>query len=173
MKQPSTFKRDTMAQKAYLLLGTNEGERQTNLAKAIELINKWAGKVIAQSSVYETAPWGKTDQASFLNMAISIETDLPPLVLLEHLKDIEKQVGRVSTEKWGPRVIDIDILFYGDEVVQVPELQVPHPYLPVRRFALLPMAQIAGGLVHPVLRRTVSELLEECPDGSEVVILPS
>jgi 2-amino-4-hydroxy-6-hydroxymethyldihydropteridine diphosphokinase len=160
-----------MAQNIYLLLGTNEGDRHANLAKAIELIAKWAGKVSAQSSIYETAPWGKTDQASFLNMAISITTDLPPLILLEHLKDIEKQVGRVSTEKWGPRVMDIDILFYRDEIIQEPELQVPHPYLPVRRFALLPMAEIAGGLVHPVLKKTLAKLLEECPDGSEVVIV--
>ncbi len=153
-------------QNIYLLLGTNEGDRRANLAKAIELCNKWAGRVSKLSSIYETAPWGKTDQSAFLNQAIRVESELPAQTLLEQLKDIEKEVGRVSTEKWGPRVIDIDIIFYGSEVIQQPKLLVPHPYLPVRRFALLPLAEIAGEFVHPVLKKTVNELLEECPDGS-------
>jgi 2-amino-4-hydroxy-6-hydroxymethyldihydropteridine diphosphokinase len=160
-----------MAQNVYLLLGTNEGDRDRNLSKAVELIGERAGKLMKRSSVYETAPWGKTDQAAFLNLAVSISSELPPLELLEHLKGIEKEVGRVSTEKWGPRVIDIDILFFGDEIIQEPELQVPHPYLPVRRFGLLPMSEIAGEFVHPVLRKTINELLRECPDGSEVKVV--
>ena len=158
-----------MMYKIYLLLGTNEGDRHGNLAKALDLIGSKAGTISRQSGIYETAPWGKTDQASFLNQSVELESELAPLALLALLKEIEREVGRVSTEKWGPRVIDIDILFYGDQVIQEPELQVPHPYLPVRRFALLPMAEIAGGLVHPVLRKTIDELLGECPDGSEVV----
>lgn len=157
-----------MIEDIYLLLGSNEGDRDRNIAKAIELISPSTGKLFKVSSIYETAAWGKTDQAAFLNQAICISTALPPLELLNHLKAIEKQIGRISTENWGPRVIDIDILFYGHEIIQQPELQVPHPYLPVRRFALLPLADIAGDATHPVLKKTITQLLAECPDTSDV-----
>ena len=156
----------------YLLLGSNIGDREANLKRACELIRDEVSTDITQSHLYETAAWGKTDQAAFLNQAIMIQTDTEPLVLLTLLKNIEKKVGRVDTEKWGPRVIDIDILFYGSEVIQAPELQVPHPYLPVRRFALLPMSEIAGDLMHPVLKKTIEELLKLCPDTSEVKLYP-
>ena len=156
----------------YLLLGSNIGDREANLKRACELIRDEVSTDITQSHLYETAAWGKTDQAAFLNQAIMIQTDTEPLVLLTLLKNIEKKVGRVDTEKWGPRVIDIDILFYGSEIIQAPELQVPHPYLPVRRFALLPMAEIAGDLMHPVLKKTIEELLKLCPDTSEVKLYP-
>jgi 2-amino-4-hydroxy-6-hydroxymethyldihydropteridine diphosphokinase len=157
-----------MTEEVYLLLGSNEGDRSRNLSKAIELISHSAGKLLKVSSIYETAAWGKTDQAAFLNQAICISSTLPPLEVLNHLKAIEKEVGRISTEKWGPRIIDIDILFYGHEILQQPELQVPHPYLPVRRFALLPMSEIAGSFIHPVLEKTITQLLAECPDSSDV-----
>ena len=156
----------------YLLLGSNVGDREANLKRACELIRDEVSTDITQSHLYETAAWGKTDQAAFLNQAIMIQTDTEPLVLLTLLKNIEKKVGRVDTEKWGPRVIDIDILVYGSEVIQAPELQVPHPYLPVRRFALLPMSEIAGDLMHPVLKKTIEELLKLCPDTSEVKLYP-
>ena len=156
----------------YLLLGSNIGDREANLKRACELIRDEVSTDITQSHLYETAAWGKTDQAAFLNQAIMIQTDTEPLVLLTLLKNIEKKVGRVDTEKWGPRVIDIDILFYVSEVIQAPELQVPHPYLPVRRFALLPMSEIAGDLMHPVLKKTIEELLKLCPDTSEVKLYP-
>ena len=157
-----------MTEEVYLLLGSNVGDRDSNLSRAIELINRSAGELIKVSLLYETAAWGKTEQAAFLNQAICISTALTPLALLSLLKSIEKEVGRISTEKWGPRVIDIDILFYGSEIIQAPELQVPHPYLPVRRFALLPLSEIAEDFIHPVLRRSVNALLSECPDGSDV-----
>ena len=156
----------------YLLLGSNIGDREANLKRACELIRDEVSTDITQSHLYVTAAWGKTDQAAFLNQAIMTQTDTEPLVLLALLKNIEKKVGRVDTEKWGPRVIDIDILFYGSEIIQAPELQVPHPYLPVRRFALLPMAEIAGDLMHPVLKKTIKELLKLCPDTSEVKLYP-
>ncbi len=158
-----------MREDVYLLLGSNVGDRDANIAKACELIGQETGSSIRQSALYETAAWGKTDQAAFLNQAIAIDTDLAPLALLTLLKKIEKRVGRIDTEKWGPRVIDIDILFYGREIIQLPELQVPHPYLPVRRFALLPLSEIAD-MRHPVLKKTIKDLLAECPDTSEVKV---
>ena len=161
-----------MGEDVYLLLGSNVGDREGNLKRACELICTEVSPLVTRSHLYETAAWGKTDQAAFLNQAIMIKTDNEPLVLLASLKNIEKQVGRVDTEKWGPRVIDIDILFHGTQIIQAPELQVPHPYLPVRRFALLPLSDIARDFVHPVLKKTIKELLELCPDTSEVKLYP-
>jgi 2-amino-4-hydroxy-6-hydroxymethyldihydropteridine diphosphokinase len=154
----------------YLLLGSNVGDRQANLKKASELISEEVSPVVATSKLYETAAWGKTDQSPFLNQAIIVKTSIKPLILLSLLKNIERKVGRVDTEKWGPRVIDIDILLYGSEIIHEPELQVPHPYLPVRRFALLPLAEIAEEVIHPILKKTIAELLAECPDTSDVKI---
>jgi 2-amino-4-hydroxy-6-hydroxymethyldihydropteridine diphosphokinase len=154
----------------YLLLGSNVGDRQANLKKASELISEEVSPVVATSKLYETAAWGKTDQSPFLNQAIIVKTSIKPLILLSLLKNIETKVGRVDTEKWGPRVIDIDILLYGSEIIHEPELQVPHPYLPVRRFALLPLAEIAEEVIHPILKKTIAELLAECPDTSDVKI---
>jgi 2-amino-4-hydroxy-6-hydroxymethyldihydropteridine diphosphokinase len=159
-----------MREDVYLLLGSNVGDRRSNINLAVELIRKEISPLIRPSGLYETAAWGKTDQASFLNQAIAIQTDIKPLALLAILKNIEKAAGRLETEKWGPRVIDIDILFYGSEIIQEPDLQVPHPYLPVRRFALLPLVEIAGGFVHPVLKKTTKALLQESPDMSEVKV---
>jgi 2-amino-4-hydroxy-6-hydroxymethyldihydropteridine diphosphokinase len=155
----------------YLLLGSNIGDRLVNIDMACELIRKEINISIETSRIYETAAWGKIDQSSFLNQAICIQTDIEPLTLLRILKKIEKAVGRIDTEKWGPRVIDIDILFYGQKVIQDPELQIPHPYLPVRRFVLLPMIDIAPHFMHPVLKKTITELLATCPDTSEVNVL--
>ena len=157
-----------MPHKIYLLLGSNVGDRIANIEQACRLIQNELCSSIIRSHLFETAAWGKTDQAAFLNQAVAIETDIEPLTLLASLKKIEKAVGRVDTEKWGPRVIDIDILFYDGEIIQEPTLQVPHPYLPVRRFALLPLEEIAADLIHPVLKKTIKELLAECPDESEV-----
>jgi 2-amino-4-hydroxy-6-hydroxymethyldihydropteridine diphosphokinase len=157
-----------MPHKIYLLLGSNVGSRIANIEQACRLIQNELSSSIIRSHLFETAAWGKTDQAAFLNQAILIETDIEPLALLTSLKKIEKAVGRIDTEKWGPRVIDIDILFYAGEIIQEPALQVPHPYLPVRRFALLPLLEIAADLIHPVLKKTIKELLAECPDESEV-----
>jgi 2-amino-4-hydroxy-6-hydroxymethyldihydropteridine diphosphokinase len=156
-----------MRELVYLLLGSNVGDRKANIEKANTLITEEIALVV-RSPYYETAAWGKTDQSAFLNLAISLHTRLEPLILLAKLKEIEKRVGRVDTEKWGPRVIDIDILFYGPQIIQEPYLQIPHPYLPVRRFALVPLADIAGAFVHPVLKKTIKELLADCPDTAEV-----
>lgn len=151
-----------MIQNIFLLLGSNVGDRHAHLHAARKLIDLKAGQELFHSEEYETAPWGRTDQPFFLNQALQIETDLSPLDLLHALKAIEKEVGRTDTERWGPRVIDIDILFYGSDIVELPELRVPHPYLPERRFALEPLAELAADFVHPVLHLSVKEMLERC-----------
>jgi 2-amino-4-hydroxy-6-hydroxymethyldihydropteridine diphosphokinase len=156
---------------AYLLLGSNMGDRQVALDRAVRRIGTKAGEIAALSSVYETEPWGITDQREFLNQTIAITPKLSPFHLLEALLAIEGEMGRVRHEKYGPRLIDIDILLYGNEVIQTESLKVPHPGIPERRFVLMPLAEIAPGLVHPVLRKTITELLIGCRDPLKVTRL--
>ena len=151
--------------RAFLLLGSNIGNKQEVIITAIRQINTLAGKVVQTSALYETAPWGIEEQDLFLNAVIEIETQLPPATLLNTLLDIEKQLGRTRlVPKFGPRVIDIDILLYADEVVNADDLTIPHPAMSQRRFTLVPLAEINAELVHPVLHKTITQLLEECPD---------
>ncbi|HUR66123.1 MAG TPA: 2-amino-4-hydroxy-6-hydroxymethyldihydropteridine diphosphokinase [Chitinophagaceae bacterium] len=153
---------------AYLLTGGNLGNRQANLALAKEHISQQCGTLVKVSSLYETAAWGNTDQPAFLNQALQLETNLHARQLLRRLLKIEKQMGRERKEKYGPRIIDIDILFFNEEVHNYSLLKLPHPEMQNRRFALLPLAEIAPDIIHPVLKRSVSELLYECPDLLEV-----
>ena len=149
---------------AYLLIGGNMGDRLQYLQRAVAAIEKHCGSVTKTSSVYETAAWGKEDQQSFLNQALELHTALPAHELLDSLLSIEEKIGRIREVKYGPRIIDIDILLFNDEVIDTRHLIIPHPELPNRRFALQPLADIAGQKKHPISGKTISELLVECKD---------
>jgi len=158
---------------AHLLIGGNLGDRKENLLTAISLINEQCGPLTRSSSVYETEAWGKTDQPSFLNLAMEISTPLNARQLMRKILKIEKEMGRVRKEKLGPRIIDIDILLYENEIHDLRFLKIPHPEMHNRRFVLVPLVEIAPTLQHPVLKKTIAELLEECPDNLEVTKIPN
>jgi 2-amino-4-hydroxy-6-hydroxymethyldihydropteridine diphosphokinase len=149
---------------AFLLTGGNIGDRLKNLKNGTEAIEKKAGIILNKSSLYETAAWGKTDQSPFLNQVLLVSTRLPATDLLDALLSIEQELGRQRLEKMGPRTIDLDILLYNNDVINTTRLVIPHPQIAFRRFVLTPLNEIAPALVHPVLHKTISTLLEECPD---------
>lgn len=159
--------------KTYLLLGANLGDRAHTLRRATDRIAERVGPVVQQSRLYETAPWGVTDQPMFLNQVLVVETVLEPEAVLDQTQAIEQELGRVRHEQWGARTIDIDILYYGQLILQTDRLTIPHPYLHLRRFTLVPLAEIAPEFVHPVLQKTTVELLTECADAGEVVLFNS
>ena len=152
----------------YLLTGGNMGNRLNHLQQAAEFIQQKCGKIVAQSSIYETEACGKTDQPAFLNQALQVETDLSPDALMQALLDIETEMGRTRTIKMGPRIIDLDILLIDDLIQTSALLTIPHPALPLRKFALLPLAEIAPLLMHPIEKKSILELLEICPDTLNV-----
>lgn len=157
----------------YLLLGTNLGDRIQMLNRAIDLIAERVGTVVLQSSLYETAPWGVTDQPDYLNQVLTVDTKLKPEELLVQTQAIEQELGRVRLAKWGARVIDIDILYYDQFILQTDTLTIPHPFLHQRRFTLVPLDEVAPDFIHPILHKTTRELLAECEDRSEVTLFLS
>ena len=159
-----SFGAPTVPTLAYLLLGSNLGDRAALLAAARQELAATAGDIVAQSGLYETAAWGREDQPAFLNQALAVHTWLRPEELLTACQAAEQRAGRQRLEHWGSRTLDVDILFYGRHVIESPDLTIPHPRLPERRFALVPLAEIAKALRHPQLHLTVRDLLLRCPD---------
>ena len=145
---------------AYISIGSNLGDREENCKQVLRLLNANGIFIKKQSRMYETEPWGVKDQPKFINMAVEAETDKKPEELLRILKEIEKEIGRTETVKWGPRVIDLDILFYDDLILKIPGLEIPHPLLHERDFVLKPLCEIASDKKHPVTGKTVKEMLE-------------
>jgi len=154
----------------YLLTGGNIGNRLLKLQQARQLVGLHIGSILQTSAVYETAPWGNTQQPPFLNQVLEVETALPPQEVLAQIHRIEKKLGRIRREKWGQRTIDIDILLYDLEVVETEKLTIPHPFLPLRRFALTPLAEVAAQVLHPQLHLTIEQLLRQCPDALPVSV---
>lgn len=152
----------------YLLTGGNMGDRLHNLKQSLGLIEETVGAIVKRSSIYETAAWGFTEQPSFLNQVLCVTSTLGAETLLQKLLHIELELGRKRLQKMGPRLIDIDILFYGNQVISTPDLTVPHPRMAERRFVLTPLNEIAPDLVHPLLKKTIRQLLKDCPDQLEV-----
>lgn len=153
--------------KVWLSLGANLGHPETQLGKARELIALGGTKILRASSLYRTKPWGKTDQPDFLNQVLEVETDSSPSDLLERLIEIETSLGRVRSEKWGPRLIDIDILMYGEQVLDLPGLKIPHPLFHLRDFCLDPLCELEPDLLHPIYRLSMKELREALNNREE------
>jgi 2-amino-4-hydroxy-6-hydroxymethyldihydropteridine diphosphokinase len=147
--------------KIYIALGSNLGSRLQNLRTALQALPPEV-RHLRLSPVYQTPPWGITDQPAFLNTVLEAETLLAPIQLLDHLKKIEKKMGRVATVRNGPRVIDLDILFYDELAMKVNRLEIPHPHLEGRGFVLLPLADLVPELVHPVIGETITQMLKRC-----------
>ena len=152
------------AHTTYLLLGSNLGDRVVTLHRALLALADKAGRLVAVSGVYETAAWGQEAQPAFLNQAVQLSTDLTPAQLLAACQQIEADLGRERLELWGPRTLDVDILLYDAVVLETEQLTIPHPRLPERRFALVPLADIAPAYQHPQRQQSISQLLADCPD---------
>jgi len=153
---------------AYLLLGSNQGNRLSFLAAARLNLTNTVGRLAQQSAIYETAAWGLEAQSAFLNQVLEINTPLSPAALLTHINIIENDLGRVREVRWGARGIDIDILYYEDLILQTQKLTIPHPHLHNRRFTLVPLVEIAPNYVHPIFKITNEALLNNCEDALEV-----
>lgn len=154
---------------AYLILGGNKGDKFKNLQIAIKHIETWLGTVVKKSDIYVTAAWGNHDQPDFANQVICLQTNLPAQELLNELLRIEEELGRVRDhQKWMERTMDIDVLFFNDEIIDTDVLKIPHPFIQERKFVLVPMAELAPKFRHPILKKSIETLLAECKDELEV-----
>lgn len=152
----------------FLLLGSNLGDRLVNLLEARQRISRQLGKIVTASEIYQTAAWGDENQPDFYNQALEIEPLRGAHETLLLLLEIEKKMGRVRNERWGSRIIDIDILLWGNDRIELPDLIIPHPHLQERKFVLVPLAEIAPQTLHPILRKNIEQLLIECTDTLSV-----
>ncbi|MBL3656394.1 2-amino-4-hydroxy-6-hydroxymethyldihydropteridine diphosphokinase [Fulvivirga sp. 2943] len=152
----------------YLLLGSNLGDKKNMLDQARNLISHEIGTIINSSALYETAAWGKENQPSFYNQVLKVQSELSAESILGKIQKIESDLGRVRLEKWGSRVIDIDILYYHQEVIENENLIIPHPGIPERKFTLEPLTEIAPDYIHPILKASNQELLYKCIDSLQV-----
>ena len=155
----------------FLMIGSNLGDRHNNLYLAIILIEERLGKVFRKSSVYETEPFGIKEQPSFLNKIISVLNDNNPQIILATILEIEKILGRERTVKWAERIIDIDILFFGNKIINESNLIIPHEGIEFRRFTLIPLDEIIPDFTHPKIHETIHEILEVCNDSLAVVMV--
>lgn len=155
----------------YLHLGSNKNEPLKQLIIAFGEIENNIGPILAYSSFFKTEAWGKTDQADFINAAIKIETELRPVILMEQLMKIEENMGRIRIEKWGPRIIDIDIIFYNQLCIDQNDLTIPHKEMQHRNFVLEPLNEIASSYIHPKLLQTVEQLFAGSEDQTKVTLL--
>ncbi len=155
--------------KLYLLLGGNLGNKQQVFAEARTRLEEQVGIISAQSAIYETEPWGFESEDLFWNQALELKTTLSPEGVLKQTQLIELELGRIRKEKqYDSRIIDIDILFFGDQIIKTANLTVPHPRIQERKFALVPLYEIAADFIHPIFRKSLRELLDECPDQLKV-----
>ena len=155
----------------FLLTGGNMGDRRKNLGLACNSIEQKVGRIVSISKIYETEAWGNQDQQSFLNQVLLLQSKFSAFEILQMVLDIEKSMGRERIIKFGPRLIDIDILFYNSDVISTPTLTIPHPEIPNRRFVLTPLAEIAPHFIHPILHQTMLDLLLDCKDSLKVTLL--
>ena len=160
--------------RCYILFGSNQGNKKALLEKACTLINNRCGMLVERSSAYTTEPWGFEADEWFLNELLVVETDLEPDILMDALLEIETELGRVrhpETEGYCSRTVDLDILYYGDRIINTSKVTVPHPRLHLRKFALMPLCEIIPDFLHPTLNISQQQLLERCPDSSTTILI--
>jgi 2-amino-4-hydroxy-6-hydroxymethyldihydropteridine diphosphokinase len=163
-----------MINKLYILLGGNLGDKRKVFSQARSKLNRLAGKITAQSAIYETEPWGFESDDIFWNQVLEISTHLSPEEVLVQTQQIELELGRIrKSDQYDSRIIDIDILFYGDQIIYLENLIIPHPRLQERKFTLVPLCEIAPELIHPVFQKSIRQLLDECQDKLNVCPIPS